>query len=81
MASPVFGRVAPAIPTAVTSGPLFTSPRGLPCQTMTQTITIDRQEVHAAAVLCQQSNGTWRIVPTQSAGTPARSAEPTDIDQ
>ena len=51
----------------MTAGPVFASQIGLPCQKMTQTIDIGGQNVHAAAVLCQQPNGAWRIQPTQSA--------------
>jgi surface antigen len=66
IASPVFGHVASTVPTTVTASPLFTSRIGLPCRTMTQTITISGQDVHASAVMCRQADGQWRIDPTRN---------------
>ena len=40
---------------------------GVPCQTLTQTIDIGEQTVHASAVVCRQPDGTWRFNPTPSA--------------
>jgi surface antigen len=69
MASPVFGRVAATVPTTITASPVVTR-LGVPCQTMTQTIEIGGQNVHASAVLCRQADGTWRIEPPQNARRP-----------
>jgi hypothetical protein len=39
----------------------------VPCQTVTQTIDIGGQTVHASAMLCRHSDGSWRLNPTQDA--------------
>ncbi len=83
IASPVFSRVAATVPSRVVAGPIFTSRVGLPCQTMTQNIEIDGQDVHASALLCQQPDGSWQIQPTQNAsiGNATRSLGPPPLTQ
>jgi hypothetical protein len=66
VASPIYGRVASTVPTTVTASPVVVSPLGVPCQTVTQTIDIGGQTVHASAVVCRQPDGTWRLNPAQS---------------
>jgi surface antigen len=73
MASPVFSRVATTVPSTITATPVVVSRLGIPCQTLTQTIEVDGQSVHASAVVCRQADGIWRIAPSQNArgrGTP-----------
>jgi hypothetical protein len=67
VASPVFARVTPTVPTTITASPVVVSTLGVPCQTITQTIDIGGQDVHASAVVCRQPNGGWQIVPMGSA--------------
>jgi surface antigen len=67
MASPVFSRVAATVPTTITATPVVVSRLGIPCQTMTQTVEIGGQNVHASAVLCRQPDGRWQIQPPQNA--------------
>jgi surface antigen len=69
LASPLFGRVASTVPTTVTATAPVVSSQGVSCQTVTQTITISGQAVRAAAVVCRQPDGNYRIVPTQSAAS------------
>jgi hypothetical protein len=74
VASAVFGHVAATAPTTVTATPIV-SRFGMPCQTLTQSIDIGGQTVHASALLCRQADGRWQLVPSQSAllgGTPPR---------
>jgi hypothetical protein len=73
IASPVFARVAPPVQSTIAAGPIFAPRTGLLCQTMTQTIDIDGQNVHASALLCRQPDGTWQISPPQN----VRGAAPT----
>jgi len=67
MASPVYSRVAATVPTTITATPVVVSRLGIPCQTMTQTVEIGGQNVHASAVLCRQPDGRWQIQPPQNA--------------
>jgi hypothetical protein len=67
MASPVYSRVATTVPTTITATPVVVSRLGIPCQTMTQTVEIGGQNVHASAVLCRQPDGRWQIQPPQNA--------------
>jgi hypothetical protein len=55
------------VPVTVTATPVVITRLGIPCQTMTQSIEIDGQSVHASAVLCRQADGTWHIQPSQNA--------------
>src|SRR5882724_4797789 len=77
--SPVFARVAPPVLSTVAASSLFASRVGLLCQTMTQTINIDGQSVHASALLCRQPDGTWRIITPEDdkSGTATRRPGPT----
>jgi hypothetical protein len=70
MASPIFGRVAATVPTTITATPVTLTRLGVPCQTMTQTIEIDGQNVFASAVLCRRTDGTWQIESAQNARAP-----------
>ena len=83
VASPVFTHVGPAVSSTVKASSVSTARVGLPCQTMTQTIDIDGQTVHASAVLCREPDGIWRIEPIQDArtGTPVRSSKPAAVAQ
>jgi surface antigen len=78
IASPLFGRVGPQAQSTIAAGPIFAPRVGLVCQTMTQTIDIDGQSVHASALLCRQPDGTWQISPSQNArgATPTRRLVP-----
>jgi hypothetical protein len=76
MSSPVFSRVAATVPTTITVTPLTATRLGVPCQTVTQTIEIGGQNIHAAAVLCRQSDGTWQIQPSQNARGGGETAPP-----
>jgi hypothetical protein len=78
LASPVFARTAPPMRSTIAAGPIFAPRAGLFCQTMTQTIDIDGQSVHASALLCRQPDGSWRIAPPQDVkgATPARRSAP-----
>jgi surface antigen len=69
IASPVFAHVAPPMRSTIAAGPIFAPRAGLVCQTMTQTIDIDGQNVHASALLCRQLDGTWRLAPPQDVKT------------
>jgi surface antigen len=60
--------VASTVPTTITASAPVMSPQGVSCQTVTQTIDIGGQAVHASAVVCRQPDGAYQIVPTQSAG-------------
>jgi hypothetical protein len=75
MASPVFAHVGPAVPSTVTAGTVYIARNGLPCQAMTQTIDIGGQTVQAKAVLCQDSDGVWRIEPMQGVSTNSASGK------
>jgi len=67
------------VPTTITASPVVVSTLGVPCQTVTQTINIGGQDVHASAVLCQQPNGGWQIVPTQSARAGDQKSMPIEV--
>jgi hypothetical protein len=67
IASPLFTRVGPAVSSTVQASSVYTARGGLPCQTVTQTIDIGGQTVHASAVLCREPSGIWRIDPMQDA--------------
>jgi len=56
------------VPTTVTADAPVVSSQGALCQTVTQTIDIGGQIIHASAVVCRQPGGAYQIVPTQSAG-------------
>jgi surface antigen len=70
IASPVFSRVGPHVPSTIAAGPIFAPRAGLVCQRMTQTIDIDGRTVHASALLCRQPDGSWRIAPQDAKNTP-----------
>jgi hypothetical protein len=67
IASPVFTHVGPAVSSTVKASSVYTARGGIACQTMTQTIDIGGQTVHASAVLCRGPDGIWRIDPMQDA--------------
>jgi surface antigen len=45
----------------------FHDRHGNPCRVIEQTVTIAGQIVRATATVCQQSNGSWALVPWQAA--------------
>jgi len=79
VASPVFAHVAATVPTTITASPVVVSRLGVPCQTVTQTINIGGQDVHASAMLCHEPGGGWRIVPPQSARADDQRSAPIEI--
>jgi surface antigen len=79
VASPVFSHVVATVPTTITATPVVVSRLGVQCQTMTQTVEIDGQKVHASAVLCRWPDGTWQIAPTQGARVANAKSMPAEI--